>query len=541
MKKSISMILALVICLCMFAGCGGKTESTPNNAAPVVEQETVGQTNTGANSTADSIATPPPKDAEYYDELSMYIGDKVALVDPLNAGAQTSQTGIINHLIFDTLVYYTLDNNYEPCLATEWSTDDAIHYNFKLRDDVYFHNGEHFTADDVLFTVESSHEVVGASIYVSYNQVESVEVVNDYEVNMTLVAPNYDFIYDVAAPGAPIVNREAYESGDEHAGWIGTGPFKLENVVPNDSLSFVINDDYWGEKALCKKFSMRYIAEETARNIMLENDEFTFVNITSVFIPQYENDDRFVINSYVMNNCNYIAFNMRKPITGDKNFRMAVACAIDRQAAVDIALGGYGKACDTGTFWGNNSMYKNTSIPLIEQDLDKAKEYLAQSCYNGEEIELCAGMAQTIKAAQVYQEQLKAIGINAVVHEFDGPSMTAATIYETNQCDIVIGSGAWSPLASSCKSFLTPGNNSNKACYDNPEVVALIEEAAATPDGPDREALYFKVQELVAEDMPYLGTFHMAMYIASQKGAGGALYFATNYHDYGQAYRLKLN
>jgi len=540
MKKTIALILTLIMCIGLLAACGDKAVEDTSKAKENVDQSTIGNTNTGGSTTAESVATPPPAEAEYVDDLSMYIGDKVALIDPLNAGAQTSQSGIICHLVFDNLVYYAIDNTYQPSLATEWSmNDDATEYTFKLRDDVKWHNGEPFTSDDVLFTWERCEEATGSHVYNVYHQVKDIKCNGDYELTFTLSAPNVDFLYDISNPSAPVVNRDAYESGMENPGWIGTGPYCVESMIPNDSIELVRNEEYWGQMGYAKHFQLRYIAEETARNIMLENDEFTFCQIGSVYIPQYENDDRFVINSYVMNNCNYIAFNMKKPITGDINFRTAVAYALDRQEIVDIALGGYGKAVDCRTFWGNKTAYKNLDLPVIEKNIETAKEYLAKSCYNGEEIELAAGMAHTIKTATVVLEQLRAIGVNAIVHEYDGPSMTAATAYDSNDCDIVVGSGTWSPLASSCKSYFTPGNNSNKACYENQEVIDLVAEAAGTPDGDKRQAMYYRIQEIVAEDMPYLGTMHMAMYSAAQKGAGGAILFPTNNHDYGAAYRLK--
>ena len=87
--------------------------------------------------------------------------------------------------------------------------------------------------------------------------------------------------------------------------------------------------------------------------------------------------------------------------------------------------------------------------------------------------------------------------------------------------------------------MVTPNNNVNKAKYDNPEVMDLVNQAAATPDGPERQALYYKIQEIMHDELPYYPTFHMALYIAAQKGTGGAIFFPTNYHDYGLAYRLK--
>lgn len=522
MKKTVSIILSLVLCFGLFAGCTKTPNPTsaPQPTAGIVDQ------------------TPAPAGAEYYEELSMYIIDKVALIDPFNPGSQSSAAGLYGHMLYDTLVYYTNDNKYEPSLATEWTSADSQTFNFKLREGVKFHNGETFTSDDVAFTIDSAKNAPGTYIYDRFNQVDTYEVVSDYEINITLKSANVDFIFDIASPVVGIVNREAYAADSEKGPWVGTGPFYMEKFVSSDSIHLAAFDDYWGEKPLTKKFVMRNIAEATARLIMLENDEFTFCDIDSVYIPQYQNDSRFVINSYVMDNCNFISFNMKKPITGDKNFRLAVAYAIDRQAMLDIALDGYGEVVDSGSFWGNNTAYKNRDLPLIEQDLEKAREYLENSGYNGETIKLTAAFPHTIKTSQVLMAQLDAIGIKCEVNSLDMPSYSAQTAYD-NDCDIIVSSGAWSPLASSCRSALTPGSNSNKPNYENPEVLELIEQAAATPDGDERQELYYKIQELVYEDMPYLGTFHMALYIGAQKGTGGVKYYPTNYHDYSGAYRIK--
>jgi len=541
-KKTISLILCLIMCVALFAACGDKAANTKTDTnTSSANQADIGNTNTGSSTTADSVATPPPEDAEYYDELRLSIGDKIAVIDALTAGTGTSQTPIAFHLMYDTLVYQNIQNEYEPCLATEWScNEDATVWNFKLRDDVTFHNGEHFTADDVIFTITSAHDVVGGPIYTRFNQVKEIVANGDYEVTMTLEAPNFDFVYDCSDVYGPMLNREAYESGVENGTWVGTGPYKLVELIPNDSLTFEANEDYWGTKPLAKKFVMRYIAEETARNIMLENDEFDFVGINGVYIPQYEADDRFVMNSYVMNNCNVLSFNFKKTVTADKNFRLAVCYGIDVQAAVDIALNGYGKVHDTGAVWGNTTAYKDETIPAYTQDVELAKEYLAKSCYNGEEIELWAGMAQTIKLATVYQQQLTELGINAKVHECDGPSLTAATMYENNECDIVVTSCPVTSLGSSVKPYFTPGNRGNVSLYENDEIVSLFEQAAGTADGPEREAMYKRIQQICYEDVVYMPTHHMAMYIAAQKGTGGGIYFPNNYHDYGTGYRLKL-
>ena len=132
MKKALCLILSLVLCIGLFAGCGGNKTEAPKEEAPKTEapkeegsKEPVLINTGGAITEAGATeATPPPAEAEYYDELRMYIGDKVAIIDPMNPAAGGTQLGIIDHLAYDSLVYYTIDGKYEPCLATEWSFND---------------------------------------------------------------------------------------------------------------------------------------------------------------------------------------------------------------------------------------------------------------------------------------------------------------------------------------------------------------------------------------------------------------------------------
>lgn len=512
MKKTVCIILCLVLCIGVLVGCTPKKQDPDSNK--------------------------PSSETEYYDEISVYIVDKVAVIDAFNPGGQNSAIGIYSHMLFDPLINYTVDNKYEPCLATEWSSEDSKTFNFKLRKGVKFHNGEEFTADDVVFTIENAKKNPGTALYDRFNQVESWEAVNDYEINLVLKEVNVDFIYDVAGPTSVMLNREAYTADAKEGAWVGTGPYKMEKFVPNDSITVTVYDDYWAGKSITKTFVFRTIAEEAARLIMLENDEFTYCDINSVYIPQYQNDDRFVLNYYTMNNCNYLALNTKKPITGDKNFRLAVAYAVNRQEIMDIALGGYGQLAETGALWGNNTQYKNKGLSPREQDLNKAKEYLAKSSYKGEPIKIAASMTHTIRSAEVVLGQLQAIGINAEIQKLDAPSYTALSTYDKNDLDIIVSSGVWSPLASSVNNYVTY-SNSNKAVFKNNEVDELVKKANATPNGPDREKMYYRIQEILYEEVPYIPTFHMTLYIAAQKGAEGQLYYPTNNHDYSQAYRVK--
>lgn len=292
MKKTISLILAMLMVLALFAGCGAKDDATTtttaggsntaSQAAQVMENI---QDNQGA------AATPPPEDdnVKYRESLTFVMDDKVAKINPFNPGGGT-QTGTIYHMIYDTLIDYTLEGTYEPCLATEWTVnnDEYTDFTFKLREGVVFHNGEPFTADDVVFTWENGLAGIGSGVYNVAIKFESVEAVNDYEVRITLKESDYDFWYTIANIGAfVIMNRDAVEADPEDGPMIGTGPYYVADFVSSDYIVYERNDNYFGELPYTKTFTSKYIAEETARYILFDNDEADFILVSSVNIPKY--------------------------------------------------------------------------------------------------------------------------------------------------------------------------------------------------------------------------------------------------------------
>ena len=529
-RRSISLILCIALSIALLAGCGGgKTQSSPPPT----------QGNESPTPTKGISETPPPTEekVEYYEHLNVALGDKVTVIDLFNPAFGSSQVGIICHSVFDSLVDMTLDNEIIPGLATEWHTDDYKTFTFKLREGVKFHNGEPFTADDVKFTIEKSKATPGAIMASKYAHVESVEVVNDYEVKITLDNPNVDFIADISVPYAGIASRKACEADPEKGPMIGTGPWKVTDFVSNDYVTVERNDNYWGELPVTKSMTFKFVSEETARYIMFENGDFDFCGIGSAFVDKYTNDPRFAVESYVMNNTNFIAFNFKNPILADINFRKAVAHAMNREDFVNITLNGYGVPAEY--FWGYTTEFKNTDVPTYEYNIEKAKEYLAKSKYNGETIELVAAMAHPISNAQVLQGNLNAIGVKTEIFATDGPTLTSYTQWGSTEYQIIVNSGPWTTLASSVSMYLMPGSIGNKANYDNPQMTELLTKAAQTFDAAEREKIYRQIQQIVAEECIYLPIFNMELYVAGWKGCGGVKLYATNNHDYAYAYRIK--
>lgn len=543
MKKIIAMILCLVLCCGLLAACGGKTESAPKTSdagKPAAGTGTLVSENKSPDATAAPVETPAPE-AEYYDQIDIYLPDGVPVLNLTNKGFSGLCVTHVCFMLWDSLLSSTPEGEVGPNLATEWDmNEEGTECTLKLRDDVYFHNGEHMTADDVLFTIElaQSEEVKGTHLARAFSEVKTCEVLGEYEVKFTLVAANQDFANSrLTGATAAIFNRKAFQDDPEKAVTIGTGAWKLVSFEPMVSVTLERFDQFWGELPKPSKAVMHTIPEATAKDIMLKNGELTFGEISGMYVQEYLNLG-FNVFEMTSNNCEYLSFNQNKPLMQDKNFKLAVAYALNKQSILDVAYDGYGKLPKT-LFWGYNTAYRNPDILPIDQNIELAKEYLAKSSYNGEPVKLSACVDRNVRAAQMIEEQLMAIGININLVTMDQGGLNEVLGWDNTTEDLVCHGGIMSGVGIAMDGYTKSGQANNAAHYSNPELDDLLTKAKATKDGPERQALYYKAQEILAEDMPYITLFHVTQYYAAAPGAGGLVAYPLTYVDWSQCYRVK--
>ncbi len=147
--------------------------------------------------------------------------------------------------IYDGLVEFDADLKVGPALATSWEvSDDNLVYDLQLRDDVVFHDGSEMTADDVVYSFERiMAEETGSPQASRFSQVESVEATGEHAVRFTLAAPFAPFLGNLS--NLAVVPREVVEAeGDLQRVAVGTGPFMLDEVVPDTYVRLVANPNY---------------------------------------------------------------------------------------------------------------------------------------------------------------------------------------------------------------------------------------------------------------------------------------------------------
>ena len=544
MKKFLSLVLASILLIGVLSGCGGgSTTTTPKNDTPAAPAATrdPNATDMGKGSTVEvgtKIDESKKDEVKYKDSLKVIVDNtQMSVLDPAHSSAGGQGTLLNVNCVFNTLIGND-NGTLVPELATSWEIDNNQHFTFHLRDDVYFHNGEKFTADDVAFTIEHAKEQKAGTAFTRYNYVESVDVIDDYTIVLNLTQPNSDFILYLHNPNLAILNRDAVEKDPEKGVWIGSGPWIVEEFVANEYSKLVRNDNYWGEPAKAKNLSFVKVNEEATRYMMLMNDEVdvAFGCSPADFDSIRDNPD-FELYTYVICNVFYVGFNMQDPLMQDINFRKAIAYLINRDNIIWGTRYGYAAVPPSGSFWGYSTLYRNMDLPLLEYDPVKAKEYLDASSYNGEEVELsCWAVGEGI--AQMLQAELLQLGVNATIFDTDNAGFGAHTKFGASQGQIICNGGNWNNYPSSAASFYADGSSTNKINIVNDKIVELFSTAMATTDEAEKEACYKEIQKISYDDFLYIPVISIEHGVGCPKGVGGMILTEENSHDLSGLFRV---
>ena len=524
-RKTMAIIITLMMCLTLLAACGSgdsKSSDSQTSSTPPSNSASAPPQNTGSQALE---KTPPPEAATKYAEHLDVNTDTntIGTLNPFAPSANNTSTNWAFIMIHDRLVFRELDGSYSPVLATSWKTDDFKTYTFTLREDVVFHNGDKFTADDVAWTVEASRAGVGSTAFEQWKPVETYTVIDPYTIQFVLNQVNVDFLANLSAPMCGIVNERAMTEDPELGTAVGTGAFSVTEFSPNNYVKVARNDNYWGEMPITKTMTLMFIPEIGTRAIMMQNGELQIsFGIGAEDISMFQEDsENFDVFPQIMGNPQCMQFVLTDKIGSDYNFRMAVMHIVDRTEISIVAAGDWADPETEGTLWGYATEYRNHDIPIIPYDLEAAKDYLSKSVYDGEEIEIAGGGTTNIAAAEILQTQLAKLGINSKINGFDTPGFAAYANSPEFSSTIILTPYMTSLSASSLRSAFHPDSSMNRCKYNNPIVTQMFDEAGSITDEAERRAHYMKIQEIIAEDPPGINIFWRLNGIVSAKGVGG--------------------
>ncbi len=472
------------------------------------------------------VFTPQPYGVEREDALFL-AGGEPETFDP--AKWHFGADSVMGDL-FSGLVKLDVDLRPVPDLTESWSvSDDGLIYTFRLRQDVTFHTGRPFTAEDVKFSWERAcHPDTGSDTAETYlgdilgvaevlsgeaEEISGLKIIDDYTLEITLDEPKAYFIYKLAYVAAWIVDRETIDQIEEKP--IGTGPFKLIKYDEEELLILARNENY--HRNFVDLEYVVYLIYQGPAIRLYESGDIDMVYIDENLLDRAEDpDDPLHGNVQPLHELctSYVVFDTSQPPFEDKLIREAFTKAIDRERYNEIIQEGKGVIA-RGLYPPGLPGY-NTDVQPVAYDFDRAVAAIEASSYvsveqlpdivftvSGEGGDLSTSDALLV---QMWEETL---GVTIRVEQID---------YESYWDEVYAGNHGQILTLGWCADYPDPqnfadilfhtGSEMNHSKYSNPELDALLEQARAMQDTSARLALYQKIEQIIIDEMPVAFLMH---------------------------------
>ncbi|OUS68788.1 ABC transporter substrate-binding protein [Paenibacillus sp. MY03] len=424
-RKRWVQVLTVVLLLAIATACS--KENTPSPSA------------TAANGGQQSEATAAPEEKTYRDSINVALTAQPPTLDTAMTVSAVALDTAGN--IFEQL--YTLNANYEPVPVLAESveiSEDGLTYTFPLRQGIKFHNGKELLAEDVVASMNRWLTTSSRAKVLLTNA--KFEEVDPHTVKLTVETATSDVLILIASQAQfpSITTKEIIDNAPAEGitEYVGTGPYKFQEWKQDQYIHLVKYADYQSPEGEASGFAGK-------KEAPTENLYFHFVTdhatrIAGVKTGQYDVADSIPLESYdelaavedlelqsFPGGALTAFFNTSEGLLADVKIRQALLAAFNNE---EILLASFAKPelyslapgyLNTNqTSWSNEAgaEYYNQSNP------EKAKQLLAEAGYNGEEITLLTtkDYNEMYTATLVIQEQLRQIGVNVKVENFDFPT-----------------------------------------------------------------------------------------------------------------------
>ncbi|UCD79664.1 MAG: hypothetical protein JSW26_30465 [Desulfobacterales bacterium] len=471
-----------------------------------------------------SAAGEQPK---YGGMLVWRVGAETASMDPHVANTLGSTQLLSN--IYSTLLRYDESANVVPHIAESWDiSPDGLVYTFKLRNDVYFHNGRKLTSADIKYNIERMIDpATGSPRADRFNLVKQIDTPDDFTVVFTLKDAFAPLLGNFADPNAMIVPREIVEAESIKKEAVGSGPFMIKEMVPGDYVLLEKNPKYFvkGQPYL-DQLKLKLITENSAIAAAMRSQTIDGTVVWGAMYKFFEKMKNIQVQDVPVFAWAMLEFNSSKAPFDNAKLRLALAYAIDRQEIIDSVMLGNAKiTAPVPEGMGAYSVDWRT-LAGYQLDLEKAKALLKEAGYpEGLKFELKTSTAYApyVPTAQVIQSNLKKIGVEVEIVPLEwGAYIKDITNFDTwTACFHSFPSYTADPDAYLYRWFHSQG--AWNIGFSDPVVDELLDLGRRLTDVASRQLIYRRAQARLAELAPAVYTWRTRVSYALQPYVKGVM------------------
>jgi len=505
MRRGVSLRLAGLLLSLVLAGCGGDADSAIDVAA--------GQ-GSGKPAYGDT----------YIEALQGNISGLIPNV--LTDGPSFE----VASLMYNGLVKYDKDLNLVGELAESWRyTRDCLDLTFKLRRNVRWHDGQPFTASDVVFTYETMVNPKTPTAYGGdFKSVDSVEAVDPYTVHVRYKHPNAKALQSWSIWMLPKHLLEAAaregklrETPQNRTSPVGTGAYLFKEWKSGEKVVLVANPNYFEGRPYISRVVYRIIPSSATTFLELKAKGVDGAKLTALQFKRQTEYPAFrkayTKYQYAANVYVYLGMNLRDARFADRRVRQAFAHAVNKREIIEGVRLGLAREA-TGPYKPGTWQY-NPNVHLYPYDPAKAASLLAEAGWNEKDSDgflrkngqrfkfdllLAQGSDEGRKVAEIIQAALKDIGVQVEIRVIEWAALLKEYIKKRNFEAVIL---AWGITPDPDQydiwhSSKTSPDELNRIGYANPEVDELLEKGRGTCVEADRKKYYDRLQEVLAEDQP---------------------------------------
>ncbi|MDR7238074.1 ABC transporter substrate-binding protein [Neobacillus drentensis] len=497
--KNLTFLSVLVLVIMMFSGCSSNSKV---NTAKDGTSNATGNTQGG--------------------ELIFGTVTETPSLDPfLEAADERSRRSV---LMYEGLTWVDNDMKVQPRLASEWQiSEDGKTYTFKLRDDVFFHNGQKMTADDVKYSydlfLDKSFGTGGAG---DFTAVESIEVVDPTTVKFNLKSPYASLLAALGGRYGAVVPKGTYDKGNLKNEVVGTGPYSLVKWTQNNSMVLKKFDKYWSdERGFLDKITIQIVPDENSLLAGIRSGQIDAALLTDTkFYTMVKDNPKLNVASNPALRWTTLDFsNDTKPFN-DPKVRRAILLGLDKEEIMTAATDGVGSVIGTMP-----PAFKDWVVPISDlenqkRDVEGAKKLLEEAGYGSGfkmPLRIISSFAWMRPAAEVIASNLKDVGVTVEIETVDlGVWIKDWSSYKSPNTFNEWG-GFTDPDLLYYRHFRAQPEGGDWRRWKNEEGSKLLDQARKETNEDTRRGIYNEFQHLMAKEVPSIPLFSPDSIAVTQK------------------------